>query len=401
MDDKNNEIIDFSNQPLGLMAQEGAKIEDNMEKEYRLNEASRNNAGTQDNPFAEISFNNEKKVDDGRVFVSENKEEVTPQPVEVPNAPVEQPVQENPLPQPAPEVPLPEAVVVEEAPSAPPTEEERKQQLMNELTGGGGEVIKNNVEQQPPSWGIFVFLILVGIVGAAIFLFKSGKLDEMLGEPKEENTQEVQKETQQPSTSEESPKMEDVKVEEIKNYYVTETYFIAANLTITTKASGVIDLENMTGKFVAIANVSGTTSHNVEEYCDYNKHVCYIQDFKDKNKWTKEKNEVQYNNPDEIFDYLMTLGKPDNTNNGVSKMEVSGEVFFKLAKPNEYIDVKKLKKSKINIEYTIENSRLKKVKYDMSNAVPEFKQFLLVQEFTKINENESVTIPEDVVKKAK
>ena len=49
MDDKNNEIIDFSNQPLGLMAQEGAKIEDNLNKEMQANEEARKNSNVQDN----------------------------------------------------------------------------------------------------------------------------------------------------------------------------------------------------------------------------------------------------------------------------------------------------------------------------------------------------------------
>ena len=97
MDDKNKEIIDFSNQPLGLMAQEGAKIEDNLNSEYRMNEAKRNNAGTQDNPFADVTFGKKEvaPVIDNKPILSNEVQNMPTTPVEQPTPVVPEPIKQS------------------------------------------------------------------------------------------------------------------------------------------------------------------------------------------------------------------------------------------------------------------------------------------------------------------
>jgi hypothetical protein len=408
MDDKNNELIDFSNQPLGLMAQEGAKIEDNLNKEMAANEEARKKANAQENPFAGIN--------ETPVVKEEPKVEVTPTP-----AAVETPVV-NPEPTPVvnetPVVNLESSsavnetsnVEVQEAPK-PVTEEERKQQLMNELTGG--EVVKNDVENQPPSWGIFVFLIFIAVIGGAIFLFKPG--NNILGTPKDKSTLTVtvddgkgNKETthidengNKTVIEKETAESEKPQTEEIKNYALKESYFIAMNLTITQTDTGVVDLENMTGKFTTIVNVSGRLSHNVQQYCDYKKKVCYIQDYQNKKKYTKEVLDVTYLNPDERYQFLSTLGTPNKVRENVYTLTVPGSKIFNMIKSTEYIDAKKLKNNNYKIEYTLVNNRLSKLKWDLSGGIKDVKQLIFAQEYSKFNENEHVVIPPEVIKNAK
>ena len=280
MDDKNNEIIDFSNQPLGLMAQEGAKIEDNLNNEYRLNEAKKNDAGSQDNPFADVTFGKPAETKPSAVPAIANKP--TPQ-IETPKAETPQPTPpQETVQQPVNNTQPSEPVKVEE-PKVESTnpEEARKQQIMDELNK-----VKNKpetTEEQPPSWGIFVFLILIAVVGGAIFLFKSGKLDSFLNEQDEEETQ-VEKAPSDEKPAEVTPVS--TEPEPVRNYHIKQTVYLAMNDTITTTSIGVVDLESNVGKFISTASYNGLTTHNVDEYCDYNAGYCYLQDFNDKNKWT-------------------------------------------------------------------------------------------------------------------
>ena len=403
MDDKNKEIIDFSNQPLGLMAQEGAQIEKKMDDEYRKNEAARNNAGTQDNPFADVTFGKKEEKPTVIMTVTDSNQVPNEQPpVEtVPTTPVSEPTTPVTNPTPTPEPPV-------EEPTAPKaiTEEERKQQILNELVQGSsakGDVISNGQGDQPGSWGIMVFLILIGVVAVAAFLFKSGKLDSLLGKSDEDtNTQEVS----EPKKEEEQQPVEEKPAQpiDIKNCDVKETIYISAGDTLSTTAQGTLDLENRKGKFIVTVSYNGLMSHNIDEYCDYNTGYCYYEDFEKANVWHKEAIDTKFLGPYETYDFVMMLGTPDSINKNTYTMEIQISDMFKMVENNDYVNTKKVNNGLIKIEYVMDNSILKRIKFNLTDVYNDktVKQAILVKEFSNINKKtESITIPEDVINKAK
>ena len=106
-------------------------------------------------------------------------------------------------------------------------------------------------KDQTPSWGIFVFLILVGFVVAAVVLFKTGKIDSFFN--KDEETKESVPEKQNETGNQESPKPEGEnpvpqQAESIKIYHLKETIYLAAGDTITVTYDGDIDVEKNIGE---------------------------------------------------------------------------------------------------------------------------------------------------------
>ena len=400
MDNKNNEIIDFSNQPLGLMAQEGAQIEKKMGDEYRKNEAARNNAANQDNPFADVTFG--KKEEKPPIIMTVMDPNMTPneqQPFNnAPTTPVEQPTMPSTEPTPTPE-PKPEEVTTPK----PMSEDERKQQILNELvqSSGGtkGEVISNGQEEQPGSWGLIVFLLLIGLVVGAIFVFKSGKLDSFLNKEEEKETETVN--TEQP-TGDTQP-VTPAEPDPVKNYKIKQTIYIAMNDTFNNTSIGTVDLESNAGKFITTVSYNGLTSHNIDEYCDYSAGYCYIQDFKDKNKWSKEKFEPENLGPEATLEFLKSLGEAKEVSPGNYTLDVTVEEMLKMVMSTEGFDKKVFNlKATITIEYTVKDGYLTRVKMNFSQAVKDVKQYIIALEMSDFNAaKESVTVPEDIINKAK
>ena len=387
MDDKNKEIIDFSNQPLGLMAQEGAKIEDNLNSEYHMNEAKRNNAGTQDNPFADVTFGKKEVAP-----VLDNKPIVSNEVQNMPTTPVEQPT---------PVVP-PTEPPKEEAPVTKPVpEEERKQQLMNELMSGGKkeEVISNGVEEQPGSWGIFVFLFLVALVAGAIFIFKSGKLDSFLNKQEEESSGVQYKEETPSSDVPATP----VEPEKVKNYKTKQTIYIAMNDTFNNTSTGTVDLESNAGKFITTVSYNGLTSHNIEEYCDYSAGYSYTQDFNDKTKWSKGQFEPVYLGPESKLEFLKSLGEAKEVSPGLYKIDVTVKDMMKMVMDTEGLNKKDINlNATISIEYTVKDGYLVKVKMDITQAVKNVKKYIIAIEMSDFNQaTDHINVPEDIIAKAK
>ena len=179
MDDKNNniELIDFSNQPLGIMAQEGEKIEENLNREYQENEAKRaanaNVGNVQENPFSDISPSTDAPAEVSNNLVAGDSNGIN---IESPNN--NDMTNLNGIPASTPsttQVPINNNQ--QNNVDTVNAEEQRKEELMNELTTSGKNVEEVvPAEEQPGSWGIFVFIILIAIVAGAFVLFKTGKI---------------------------------------------------------------------------------------------------------------------------------------------------------------------------------------------------------------------------------
>ena len=95
-----------------------------------------------------------------------------------------------------------------------------------------------------------VFLILIGVVAVAAFLFKSGKLDSLLGKSDEDtNTQEVS----EPKKEEEQQPVEEKPAQpiDIKNCDVKETIYILHH-----KFAKATELVNIFRNFFLNINIS-------------------------------------------------------------------------------------------------------------------------------------------------
>ena len=311
MDDKNNndQIIDFSNQPLGMMAQEGAKIEEQLNKEYQENEEKRqeSNSNVQNNPFDNVTPVSEPSneiVNTGNEIIGYNTQ--TGEPIYGNSStPPTQPSQ-----------------VVEQQPNL---EEVKKEEILNELVNQGNSNEQKN-DEQPASWGIFVFLIFIAIIGVSVFLFKSGKLDSLLGNKEEESVytapvnsnkqQDIVEEPQQEITTQIEPA-------EVKNYRIKQTIYIAMDSTFNNTTIGTVDVEANKGKFITTVAYNGITSHNMDEYCDYNVNYCYLQDFNNKNKWSKEKLDSPIVKVEERLKYVQSFGTATEVSPGNFKISLT------------------------------------------------------------------------------
>lgn len=401
MDDKNsNELIDFSNQPLGIMAQEGSKIEENLNREFAENEAKRaeNNMKSDlelGNPFADVNISpsttpeinassgNEKNngdLDNGMAVLNQNPSE-TPS---ISNEVFEEKIN-----------------LLSDMP-----EEVRKEELMKSITNGGSDE-KNDealAEGQVPSWGVFVFLLLVGLVAGAFILFKTGKIDELF--KNEEDVGEVVSDNSNSDKvleTEEGEQQPVIEVEKVRNYHVKQTEYVANKDTLSITFTGTIDIENKIGIFISTTSYNGLTSHNIDEYCDYDSGYCYIQDFEDKSKWTKEKFEVELLTLEEKLSYIQSLGTSTEVSSGNYKIEIPAKEAISLAFDKDSIDTSKFNiNENITVEYSINDGYLVKVKFDFSKISTEVDKYIIYMEFSDFNKStEKLEIPENIINSAK
>lgn len=418
MDDKNNELIDFSNQPLGLMAQEGAEIEKQVNSNTVNNMQPASNPNVQDNPFADIPSPQARE---------QKKEEVVI-PVEPVNPPsAQQPVEQTPIVQvegtpaaPTEEQPGQNVETIHEEPIVPEmSPEEKKQQEINEfLAGEKGSVQPQEPDPNSSNASFIVFIILAVLVAGAIYMFKSGKLDSLLDKGKEETKTEekVSQDEENGSNEEESTINEDGSKKEeqgnqvpqvpesVKTFSFKETiYTLSDKYDIYYTTTGTVNTDTKMEKGNVVINVNGHISQTMDEYTDFNKGVYYMYLSVDKTKgWYKESVEKNVFNPEKIITLLNTFNK-EYKGDGEYNISIEGDDLKNLLKDanNEYIDIKKLAGKKITVNYTVENGYLKKTKYDMSQLIPGIKKAYVVQEFYDYNKEADIKIPDEVIKVAK
>ena len=399
MDDKDKKI-DFSNQPLGLMAQEGEKIENELNSEFQKNEEARKNK-VQENPFASLADAKNEAPSTPKPMQATHEPPPPPfnripkaledqvakpaQPVQQQVAkPVQQPVQQpvaQPEPQPTQQVPI----------SQP---NDQKQQDINAYLAKAKKENNSDIPEQPGSWGIFVFIILIALVGGAVYLFKSGKIDELTGTKEEE----VEKK------DDDEPKVETTKinghtVEKLRNFRIKETIYIADSTSVTYTNEGIVDLENGVAKFNTTAHIIGMSSKMINQYCDYNINICYYDDPDNRSLWHKEAHTPGFLGPDEIYEFIERIGTGNEVTKDNYETYITGDDVFRIIEPNEYIDANKLKNASLKLEYSMANNRVRKIKIDLSTVLNVGEAFI-AQEFSEINKNAPLTIPEDIVKKA-
>ena len=420
MDNKdNNELIDFSNQPLGVMAQEGAQIEEQLNKEYEENEAKRKEQSnpvvpSQDNPFANILPPSNDTTASDSTFINNSLANNTPnKSVELnPGSPQEiviPQVESTPV---SNEVQLPTPGIIadekKDEANIQFAEQTRKEQIMNELMNGGKKEEPVQEKDQTPSWGIFVFLILVGFVVAAGVLFKTGKIDSFFN--KEEETKESVPEKSNDTSNEQSPKPEvenpvPSQAESIKNYHLKETIYLAAGDTVTITYDGDIDVEKNIGAFIMTVNYKGISTRNVEIYNDYvnNYSYSYIDFDTDlKPGWYYEK--IVNNNItlEGKLDYLRSLGDAQEVSKDNYRIKVSKQVANIIVNSNsEYINFNKIKDGEVIVEYSLENGVVKRIRMDLSNVTSDFDKFIIQQDYNGYNKAKEISIPEDAINNAK
>ena len=424
MDDKNNnnQIIDFSNQPLGLMAQEGEQIENKLNTEQRLNSAAVNtNPNVQDNPFQDLgdSFGKpqEAPVDKIMMAMSQHTEET---PAEA--APVETP-QENPMPQEPVPTPTPEPVANPQPEPQMPINNENNKSIQPEVKPVASENNANSIplppqpkkeavaEVEQSNGSFLMFFILVAIVVAAVVLFKTGKLDQILDSNKDnDETKEVASDNKkQEEQKEEEPVAPPVEEQEpIRNFQIKEVIFasfVKEKMTLTYTTTGIVDLENKATNYSVTININGMTSRSFPQYFDMKSGIVYTKNTYNASgkEWLKETADSDGLDPDALLALIKSTGSITEVSPGNYKATVTGSALTKYLNKNEYFNPKKIKNEKLVIEYSVENGRLTKAKFDFTKVYNDknVQKMILSQEFTQINKNESVTIPQEVIKNAK
>ena len=412
-DNDNNQIIDFSNQPLGLMAQEGSKIEENLNREYAENEAKRMNnkqaVGMQQNdPFAQISppsteppaiMMNPPIIENSSdiavtdfTSASPNKTDsnigmLNQQPVDTPSASDNHSMETN---------------IGNVNISA---EEARKEEMMKELMGEGKGSETSPSEGQPSSWGVFVFLILIAFVVGAFILFKTGKIDKLFAK---EETKEVESEPSNNNTSQPKPENKPTEPVEqpkevIKTYRIKETSYLAAGDTMTITSTGDVDIENNVSYLIMTVNYKGLTSRNLENYNDYSKGISYtFLDMGGYNGWYYDNINKRNISLDELLKHVQSLGTSQEVSKDNYKIVLSkNDLLNILDSKSGYYDLNKIINGDAVVEYTLDNGNLKKIRYDLSNASKDYNKFIIQQDFSDYNVPKSISIPDKVINSAK
>lgn len=435
----NNQEIDFSSQPLGVVSQEGEDIENTLNSEFAKNEELRkqkNGDSFASNSPAQVEAVPEEPLPD---FISalpvthkeDNAGEVPAQAVPMESAPQQdkppaqevasqkqEPVNHVAAAQPVKEeVPQKEEVPAKpEVPARPEVPTERKPEVVqesvkeetakaNDLPGQVNnvpDIYKTNQtntassdippEEKVSSVGLIFFILVVALAAGAVYLFKSGKADILFGENPEDYSIKSSESPTGDQTTENG-------LEVIRTYYSKETlYAVVDNASVTVTATGVVDLENRTSKKVYSGNLAGRYSKSMTAYCDYNAKICYSENMTDNTKWDRtEDNSVLYLGPDEAYGFLNTLGNLVETGENAYTIDIKVGDVLKLASSTESY-TEQQKETIIKTEVFMEGGRIKRIKYDFTAAFEgRYQKVYGVLEYTEINKYGNVEIPDSVI----
>ena len=417
MDENQNNEIDFSSQPLGLMAQEGAQIEQHMENEMRLNEANRNKPQEGENPFEGIDFRAAKKEQAPDMMVAPSQA-----------TPVEEPKKEEPQIELKPE-PQPQEIISLNSTAEPNVEvtqfeksemqngfgedlkpqdqmneeDRRKQSIMDELNRERSEIPKEEYKgEQPSTLGVLGAIVLFAVFGFAIFLFTSGKLDSFLDKHKKDDTVEIEAAGDEEETEEETKNPETPTLGTLKNYKANESVFmIVDGVSMSVKYEGIFDLEHEVYIGRQITSTGGRTA-NLKVNIDIGKKIYYFEDTSvTPPVWRKTSTTVTDNvDIDKRLKVLQENGtfEEKETNHFVGKINSTLLADAVGAR----IDQSLLKSGDIEVDFNLENGRIRKIKYNFTSIADESVDTLIYSaEFYDVNANGPQSIPQEIVEKAK
>lgn len=416
MDENQNQEIDFSSQPLGLMAQEGAQIEEHLENEMRLNEAQHNKPQEGENPFEGIDFGAAKKEPVPSMMNQQEQPTVElkkdePQMLLKPEPQPQEIISLNSSPEPNSEVNQFDKSEINNGfgenlkPQDQMNEEDlRKQAIMDELNREKSEFSKEDYNEEKPSFlGIVGALVLFAVFGFAIFIFTSGKLDSFLDKHKKDDTVEIEATGDEEETeekAEEEKKPEEV-LNTLKNYKANESIFIVSEgISMSIKLEGIFDLEHQVyiGRQIV---ATGGRSANLKVYTDIEKKIYYYEDTSvTPPVWRKTPTTVTDNiNIDKRLKILQENGdfKEKETNHfiGTINSTLLADVL------GTRVDQSLLKSGDIEVDFTLENGRIRKIKYNFTSVTDESIDTLIYSaEFYDVNANGPQSIPEEIVLKA-
>lgn len=409
-DDEFNQEIDFSNQPLGLMAQEGAQIEKNVNNEFRLNEAARNNANSQGNPFADVE---KPRQDKPELMPSMNQgvsntpvQNQGQQPQEIINLSNNDPIEHEPIK-------MDDNVTIgslnfNESNNMPSMSEEDKKReaLLNSIAKDNSSDMEPVTGDQPPIVGLIVVIVLVGFVVAAFILFKTGKIDNLI---KTNDTQEVEENTNNNGNDivlEGIGEPETLTVDydslvELRNYKFSESLYLLSEGGIATNMTteGTVDLVNKVS--VAKQKVSiGASTATVDVYTDYANMVGYYEDTNNAGEWIKQKYIGATPNIDDRLQAIAMKSELKLQENkhytGTVNSFVVFEAFGSSSIPeSDVLDVP------VTVDLTIDNGRIATLKVDFTGAIKNIKKYKYSLIVSNVNENSNIEIPADVLAKAK
>lgn len=401
----NDQIIDFTSQPLGVVSQEGEQIEDDLNEEYKRNEELRKQRS------GEYSFTSSSPIPnmDSAVASMSN-----PAPIDLDALP-----KKEPNLQPAPEIsnneekstmiqdkfkveqPIEQAVtkpVVNEAGAALQVEQAPVPgstpvaQQVNNVTNS--PTLQQN-QENPGNLGVVLFVLLILFGGGAFFLFSTDKGNSLLGE-EEPSVKEVA----DPSIEQDN---KEIQLEEIKTFYMKVTLYASSSTSsLSITSSGVVDLVNGTSKLVQSGSLAGHSIKSVTFYYDYNNKVYYSEDPLDTGLWNKGEINALYLGPDQALEFLNSLGTPEKVRDDEYILNVRLGDMIKLVGSVEEFSQEQLDTT-TKVEYYIDNTgRIKRIKYDFTDAYKgEFDKVYGVIEYSDINKYGNVEIPESVINNIK
>ena len=430
---ESDQVIDFSSQPLGVVSQEGEQIEDDLNKEYELNEELRKQRNAQSSlttPKPQPVIDPSKATEDNPAPIDidalpksgTNNQQVQNEPAPVMPALEVVPAQPSPTPAPAAasEVAVQPVVTQSAQQVSQPAIADKNVVEQNNKPENVGQVEQVNTQVNQVSvpsnnnpapatnqttqenggnFGVVLFLILLLVGGGAIFIFLSDKGESLVGSKKEDYTLKESKKTEEEKKEPEAP--EEKKLEEIKNFNMKNTLYISGEASISITSSGVVDMVNKKSKMVQSGSLAGRYSKNITMYCDYNISLCYSEDPLDANVWHKEPVNALYLGPDEAWTFLNSLGtlEPVNDNGYIVNIKMSDAIKLS-GSTEEYSDAEM--NAIVKTEVFMENSRIKRIKYDFTEAYKsQFSKVYGVVEYSDINKYGTVEIPENVINSAK
>lgn len=428
MEDNNNQEIDFSSQPLGVVSQEGEKIEDNLNQEYARNEELRKQrngmASSQpvvkpvpEEPLPDFindlpNTHKEKPVSEtSQVAVPEEKAETnTPAPMVQPNpvteeVKVEEPVKAEPvIEKPEVEKPVIDKPVQEQSAPETKVEEPKPAQVATpapqvsvpQVAVPLNQPTNNNPgEEKVSNIGIVFFILFIALLGGAIFVFTTGKADSLLGETEDYGSS---------STPKESKKVEDpveTAPEEIRTFYSKTTLYATKGTSISMTSSGVVDMENRTAKYTQSGSLAGRYAKNITVYCDYKVMVCYYEDVLNGNKWVKEEIKALYLGPDEAYQFISSLATPEPVGEDSYVVNIRiGDVLSLAGATEDFTPEQQniITKTELFMDTT---GRIKRIRYDFTDAYQgTFDKVYGVLEYSDINKYGNVVIPEEIINSA-
>ena len=173
-------------------------------------------------------------------------------------------------------------------------------------------------------------------------------------------------------------------------------------VSVNSTISGIVDVENKKTHYLIKSMSSGIITSS-EMYGDYKTMESYIKS--PDGSWAKSKDVTNYNNSsDDRIDFSFYYDLFDK-NGGLTSLGIDDEYDYSFIIPKDYIKVNldaqnldsSLIKNDVKGYVKIKDNYIEEIEYDFSEFIEDINKYEIIIRFSKINNSDSVVIPDDVV----